>query len=260
MAVPAAKRTRRVVFGRGPGLALTKTGPISAVVPIWFGCRRRESLNQDIAARPRTPIVVIALTAAIVLTYAAFWLAPEGVQNRIDYAFALIPSRFDPASRDHFNSLWEALGPVFGHTFLHVAWWHAGLNAFFFYAMGRIPALRLGVWRFLALYFFSAAIGALAFVALNWGETSAAIGASDAVCGVFMAYFLSVGPSWRASLAIPAVRNQLGVIVLINVVLMGALTEFGLLPIAWEGHLGGFVGGALAYVALERRYERGPWG
>ncbi len=258
MAVPAAKRTRRDIFVCGLGLVLTKTGPISAVVPIWFGRRGRKSLNQDLAARPRTPIVVVALTAAIVLTYAAFWMAPESVQDRIDYAFALIPSRFDPASRDHFNSWWEPIGPVFGHAFLHAAWWHAGLNAFFLYATGRIPALRLGVWRFLALYFFSAAIGAAAFVGLNWGETGAAIGASDAVCGVFMAYFLSVRPNWRESLAIPAVRNQLGMIVLLNVVLMGALTEFGLLPIAWEGHLGGFVGGALAYIALERRRLAGP--
>ena len=204
--------------------------------------------------------MVAALTAAIVLTYAAFWFAPEGVQNSIDYAFALIPSRFDPASPDHFNAWWEAIGPVFGHTFLHAAWWHAGLNAFFFYATGRIPALRLGWARFLALYLFSAAIGALLFVALNWGEQTAAIGASDAVCGVFMAYFFSVRPSWRQSLAIPAVRNQIGVIVLVNVVLMGVLTEFGVFPIAWEGHLGGFIGGALAYIALEPRRRAGPWG
>ena len=209
--------------------------------------------------RRRTPLVVVLLTAAIGLTYIAFWLASPDVKNQIDYAFALIPERFDPASQHKFNAWYEALGPLFGHGFLHGAWWHAGLNAFFLYAAGRIPAQRLGWARFLGVYALSTIIGALAYVALNWGEASAAIGASGAVCGVFMAYFLAIAPTWRQSLRIPAVRNQLGIIILLNVVLMGVLSEMGWAPIAWEGHLGGFIGGAIGYIALAPKPRTGPW-
>lgn len=210
--------------------------------------------------RPPTPWIVTVLTAAIVLTYLAFMLAPRALQDQLDYAFAIIPQRFDAQSPDHFAHWWQALGPTFGHTLLHAAWWHAGLNAFFLFATGRFAAARLGWWRFLLLYLVSAVCGTIAFVALNWNEPNIAIGASDAVCGVFMAYFLSVRADWRQSLAIPAVRNQLGMIILLNVVLMGALAEFNIFPVAWEGHLGGFVGGFIAYVLLQPRMQRGPWG
>jgi membrane associated rhomboid family serine protease len=204
--------------------------------------------------RPPTPWIVALLTGAIVLTYVAFVLAPASLQEQLDYAFAIIPERFDPQSPEHFNNWLEALGPTFGHTFLHAAWWHAGLNAFFLFATGRFAALRLGWWRFLLVYLASALGGTIAFVALNWNEASIAIGASDAVCGVFMAYFLSVRADWRQSLAIPMVRNQLGMIILLNVVLMAVLSELNIFPIAWEGHMGGFVGGFIAYVLLQPRY------
>ncbi|MGE0597779.1 MAG: rhomboid family intramembrane serine protease [Hyphomonadaceae bacterium] len=209
--------------------------------------------------RLRTPWVVILLTAAIVASYAAFTFASLSEQNAIDFRFALIPERFDPASPIAFANWTEAVAALFGHAFLHLAWWHAGLNAFFFFATARVPALRIGWWRFLLVFFASALGGALAFVALNWSEETAAVGASGAVCGVFMAYFLSVRADWRESLRIPMVRNQALMIVFINVVLMGAASELGWFPIAWEGHLGGFVGGFLAYVLLAPRRRQGPW-
>lgn len=210
-------------------------------------------IDAEAEPRLRTPLVVTLMTALIVASYAAFTFASPSQQNAIDYAFALIPERFDPASPIAFNGLGGALGALFGHAFLHLAWWHAGLNAFFFFATGRMPALRLGWWRFLVLFFASALGGALAFVLLNWGEQTAAVGASGAVCGVFMAYFLSVRADWRDSLRIPMVRNQLLMIIFINVVLMGVAAELGWFPIAWEGHLGGFVGGFLAYATLAPR-------
>ena len=208
---------------------------------------------------PRRPssLMVSVLTALIVLTYVAFWFASPAQQDWATYAFALIPERFQAQGEYHFNAWYDALGPIFGHTLLHASWWHAGLNAFFLYAAGRFAAVRLGPWRFLALYLVSAAVGALVFVLFNWESGAIAIGASDAVCGVFMAYFLSVRPSWWESLAIPGVRNQLVMIILINVVLMGVLAKLNIFPIAWEGHLGGFIGGFLAYIALEPR-RSGP--
>lgn len=211
------------------------------------------------AARLPTPLIVWALVGAILLSYVAFLLAPPGEQQAIDYALALLPQRFDPDSPERFRNWYEAAGPLFGHTFLHLAWWHAGLNAFFLFLLGRLPALKLGWWRFLVVFFASAILGGVAFVLLNWGSDGAAIGASTAACGVFSAYFLSLRANWLQSLADPRIRNAFGMIVFLNVVVMGVVSEIGWFPIAWEGHLGGFVGGALAYITLAPRH-RGPWG
>lgn len=213
-------------------------------------------MTADGEQRPRTPLVVTLLTAAVVLAYVAFTMSSPATQNAIDYAFALFPQRFDANNAEAYATLGDAFAPIFGHSFLHFAWWHAGLNAFFLFAAGRFVAWRLGWWRFLIVFLAGSAGGALAFVALNWGENVAAIGASDAVCGMFSAYFMSVRADWRDSLRIPMVRNQFLMIVLINVVLMGIASELGWFPIAWEGHLGGFIGGAIAYVLLQPRSPR----
>ena len=209
--------------------------------------------------RPPTPWIVWAIVGAIGVSYAAFLLASPDMRNAIDFAFALIPERFHADSPYRFNQWYEALGPIFGHTLLHAAWWHAGLNAFFFFATGRHPAMVLGPWRFLALYLISAAGGAIAFILINWNEHGAvAVGASGAVCGVFSAYFLSARRTWREALADPRVRGPFGMIFLLNVVLMAVVSELGLFPIAWEGHMGGFIAGALAYVALAPKREAWP--
>lgn len=213
----------------------------------------------DADLRPQTPVVVWALVISIVLAYVGYAAAPQGVQIAAEYALALIPQRFHAGDQFSFQHWYEAAGPVFGHAFLHLAWWHAGLNAFFLFLAGRLPALRLGAWRFLAVFFASVAGGAVAFLALNWNGQEIAIGASGGVCGMFTAHFFALRATWREALADPRVRNPLGMLVFINVVLMGAAAETGLLPIAWEGHMGGFLGGGLAYAALAPR-ARGPWG
>ncbi len=213
----------------------------------------------DTASGWRAPVAVWALVAAIVLAFVAFMIAPREQQNAVDFAFALIPERFHADGPAPFANWYDALGPLFGHAFLHVAWWHAGLNAFFLFLLGRLPAQRLGAVRFLAVFFTSTLGGALAFLALNWNSDDLAIGASGAVCGVFSAYYLALAPDWRQAVADPRIRQQWGSLFFINVVLMGVAAEIGLFPIAWEAHLGGFIGGALAYIALAptRRAEPG---
>lgn len=215
--------------------------------------------DEAIEHRPPTPWVVWLIVIAIGIAYVAFTMASAGQQNWADYTFAVIPERFHAESQYHFTQWYEPIGPIFGHAFLHVGWWHAALNAFFLFAVARHPAALLGPWRFLLLFFLSAAGGAFAFIAINWNEQAIAVGASGALCGVFSAYFLSARPRWQESLAIPLVRNQFMMIFGLNVVAMAIAAEAFNIPIAWEGHLGGFIAGALAWVWLAPK-PRGPWG
>lgn len=223
-------------------------------VPNWVELRLTEA-----EVRMPTRWIVWLLTAAMVAAYVGYALVPTAQQNQIDFAFALIPERFVATSPWRFAQWYEALGPLFGHVFLHAGWWHVGLNACFFYATARLPALRMGALRFALLFVFSALCSAGAFLALNWGAREIAVGASGAVCGTFSAYFLSARPTWRDAIADPRIRGPFAMIFVFNVILMGFVSETGVLPIAWEAHLGGFVGGALAYVALAPK-PRGPWG
>lgn len=207
----------------------------------------------------RTPAVVWALVAAMVGAYLAFVLAPPAVQDNLTFEFALIPERYHAGNPLHYKSWFEAVAPIVGHAFLHAGWWHVGANAFFFFLLGRLPALRLGSVRFLALFGFSAIGGAVAYVALAWNSGMPAVGASGAVCGVFTAYYMALPPRWTMALRDARIRNQWFMIFFINVVLMGLASELGWFPIAWQAHLGGFVAGGLAYAALAPKPAQGPW-
>lgn len=209
--------------------------------------------------RPRTPLVVWLLVGAIAAAYVAYVLASRTDQIAAEYALAIIPERYHGVGQFAFHGPMEALAPLVGHAFLHVGWWHAALNAFFLLGASRGPALRLGAWRFLGVFFASVIGGGVAYLALNWNSDIAAVGASGGVCGMLSAYFLSARARWSQALADRRVRGPFAMLVFINVVVMGVAAEAGVFPIAWEAHLGGFVAGALAYVALERPQLR-PWG
>jgi membrane associated rhomboid family serine protease len=210
-------------------------------------------VNDDTAGGLRAPVAVWALTIAMLGAFALYYFSSLDVQNQILMTLALIPERFHANAPDRYTNWAEAALPIFGHVFTHANWLHLGLNTFFFFGAARIPAQRLGALRFLALFFLSAACGALAFLALNWDSQGFAVGASGAVCGVFTAYYFSLRPTWREALAEPAIRNQLGMLILLNVVVMGVVSQFGWLPVAWEAHGGGFLGGGLAYILLDPR-------
>jgi len=213
----------------------------------------------EVDTRLKTPWIVWLIVGAIAAAYVAYMFAPRDAQNAADFMFALIPERFHQESVYRFHAWYEPLGPIFGHALLHVAWWHAAVNGFFLFVTARYPATVLGSWRFLALVLIATAGSAIAFLAINWNDQAIAVGASGALCGVFSAYFLSARRTWMESLRDPQVRNQFAVIFILNVVVMGALSELGVFPIAWEGHLGGFVGGALGWILLAPKPRMGPW-
>jgi membrane associated rhomboid family serine protease len=211
------------------------------------------------SVRSGVPAVIVALTALMVAAYIGFLLVPETTKDFLYFHFALIPARFDVMSQWRFSAWYEALGPLFGHVFLHGGWLHLGMNALVLLQGGPLVAHRMGALRFLGLFFLSALGGALLFLLVNAGSESPAIGASGAICGVFAGYFLAVRPT--ISLALRDRRVQSGIFwfLAINVALAAAARASGFLPIAWEAHLGGFLGGALAFVLLAPRLKPGPW-
>ncbi|CAN5383380.1 rhomboid family intramembrane serine protease [soil metagenome] len=121
--------------------------------------------------------------------------------------------------------------------FLHVQIWHIAANMLALYVLGPQIEAALGRMRFLALYLVSGLVGSTVvyWLANEFGTT---LGASGAIYGLFAALAVivyKVGGDLRS----------VGGLLLVNV-----LITFAVPNISWQGHLGGFVGGALISALL----------
>ena len=121
--------------------------------------------------------------------------------------------------------------------FTHVTIFHIGFNMFALWVIGPQLELALGRIRFLALYFLSLLTGS-AVVLWAAPEFQLTLGASGAIYGLFAALLVvarRVGGDIR----------QLWVLIGINVFITFAIPN-----ISWQGHLGGFAGGAAVAAVL----------
>jgi len=207
--------------------------------------------------RPTTPtltsIVLIALNAAVWLAVLVTGWQSSALVDRIALTpvgrclLAADADRYFPSVTDEQvcgriggtewvpgvadGAYWQLLTSAFAH----VEVWHIGFNMLVLWMLGPQLELVLGRARFLALYLVSALAGGLAVYWLS-GETSATLGASGAIYGLMGALLvvaLKVGGDVRG------VLTWLGINVVISLVL----------PVSWQGHLGGLLGG-LAVAAL----------
>ena len=119
-------------------------------------------------------------------------------------------------------------------TFTHVEVWHVAMNMFALFVFG--PALEqiIGRARFLAVYLVS---GLAASVLVLWlsAADGSTVGASGALFGLLGALLVS---------ATKARLNSQWLVQ--NLVLGVVITVVGWQQISWQGHLGGFLGGAAA--------------
>jgi membrane associated rhomboid family serine protease len=212
----------------------------------------------------RMPRVVTGLLAAIIAAHVATLFVGRGdLQGLID-ALAVNPTLID--IRLAGGDVAGAALPLLGHAFLHGGFIHLFFNAMIILQTGELVAERYGrtaagVQRFLLLFAVSAVAGALTYIAFNPQSDVPAVGASGAACGLFAAYLLSLRRTTGEALRDGRVLQMAFVFLLVNVGLAAAARMIGVLPIAWEAHLGGFVAGALLHPLLAPRARpAGPWG
>ncbi len=183
--------------------------------------------------------------------------------------FAFIPARYLPGAElpgGVFGDLWTFLT----YAFLHGDLTHLFVNVLWMLAFGTALARRFGTARFLAFSALSAVAGAVAHLALHFGEPVPVVGASAAISGQMAAaarfvfdrgaplgLFRQAGPAgyFRPAQPLSAVLANgralafLGVWFGINL-LVGLSAASGLgggQAIAWEAHIGGFLFGLLAF-------------
>jgi len=204
----------------------------------------------------RMPLALAVIAGAIVAAHVLRIALPDATQEAIFTRFGVIPARWEEAAA--IGDYPAILQSAVGHVFLHGGWLHLLFNIALFVSVGRPLSERLaqapgGNLRFALIFFACAATGALTYVMINHGSAAPAIGASGAVCGVYAAYLMAVYPRWQDSLRDLRIVQNAAVFLLINVGAAYLAALSGVLPIAWEAHLGGFIGGLLVYPLLAPR-------
>jgi membrane associated rhomboid family serine protease len=134
------------------------------------------------------------------------------------------------------------------YMFLHADTWHLLFNMLALYFFGPMLEMRLGAPRFLGLYFVSGLTGAL----LSFGTpTARIIGASAAVYGIMIG-FARYWPRVKVLIwGIIPVEAWLLVIIMTLLALFGG-AGMGQAGVAHLAHLGGFAGGFVYLLVIER--------
>jgi membrane associated rhomboid family serine protease len=220
------------------------------------------------------PAVVLALLALFFIVHAVrdFLLTPDQDLQFL-LLFAFIPARYDSAlllGGTLPGGVGAQVWSFVTYAFIHADWTHIAMNSVWFLPFGTAVARRFGTLRFLAFFAATAACGAAAHLAAHPGELLPVIGASASVSGMMAASmrfaFQPGGPlrQWsrwnEPSYQIPAAPLSAAlrdpqVLIFVGVWFgLNLLFGLGSFPIAganqtvaWEAHVGGFLGGLLLF-------------
>jgi membrane associated rhomboid family serine protease len=193
-----------------------------------------------------------ALTSQVLIGInVAVWLlilAAGGGRSRLVGLLALRPTaQFHGQTIPHWHAvaqgdLWQLLTSMFSH----VEVWHIGFNMLALWVLGPQLELSIGRLRFLAVYLLSglAGSGAVMWFSNPYSLTLGASGAIFGLMGALLVIAVKVHGDVRGML------TWIG----INFVITFVFATY----ISWQGHLGGFLAGAvlglvMAYAPRGRR-------
>jgi membrane associated rhomboid family serine protease len=172
-----------------------------------------------------------------------FALIPSGLCASLSHPGASYPSADTQAMCSSLaDGHWQpgvdhAPWELITSAFTHVEFLHIGFNMYALWVLGPQLEQVLGRARFVALYLIAALAGSVSVLWMS-DPSASTIGASGAVFGL-MAALVVIG------LRVGADMSTLWLWIGINAVL-----SFTLPHVSWQGHLGGFVGGAVVTAAL----------
>ena len=220
------------------------------------------------------PWPVAGFALVLVAAHLVISLLPTRLQNAVFYFGALFPERFWASSETSsltglppYANASEAFLPLVASAFIHADWMHVILNAAFLVALAK-PLLELmrRIWPgrepgasmlLLTLFLFAQIVASLTFLAGSYPDGGPAVGASGGISGLLASVLLiREGPGrWLLSRRF-LVASSLFVIA--NAVF--AFIGPGLLgaSIAWQAHVGGYLGGAVFMRAVLWRVQAAP--
>jgi membrane associated rhomboid family serine protease len=192
---------------------------------------------------PGRPVVTYVIIALCILVFILQQLPVIGGQVTAALQYAGVYSY--PASQTGVGfQPWRMITSIFVHAnILHIL-----LNMYTLWVFGMVLEPMLGKARYAVLFLLSGFAGSVG-VFLIADPRQPVVGASGAIFGMIAALLI-------IQRRLGGNINQLLVLVAINLVI-GFIPQFG---IAWQAHVGGLVGGALAgliFVETRRAERRG---
>jgi membrane associated rhomboid family serine protease len=219
------------------------------------------------------PAAVVAILGACVIVHVlrVYWLT-DVQDNDFLGTFAFIPARYDHALAQRIgipDSLAADAWTFVTYAFIHGSWTHLLVNGVWLLPFGSALARRFGSLRFLAFFAATAITGALAHLVTHANAFAPVIGASGAISGFMAAatrfLFQRGGPlsffgtNDDAPYRVPAAPLSVALrdrrVVTFVVTWFGLNILFGTLAVpgmgdqevAWQAHIGGFLGGLLLF-------------
>jgi membrane associated rhomboid family serine protease len=212
-------------------------------------------------ARGREPILngpppwgvgVFGLAILLVHLLVPLGSDPAGIRLAADLAF--IPARVTGADgAPPYGGVLEILRALVTHQFLHAGWIHLMMNTLMLISVGPVAERGLGAGaagagRFLAFILACGIGGAFGFWLVNPDLVGFMMGASGGLSGVFAGYIWLALARSRHDPRLRRAAFEAGVVFLVlNVGLAAAARFGGVVPIAWESHLFGFLTGLVLY-------------
>jgi len=170
-----------------------------------------------------------------------------------DQPYVLHDLAFSPA----YLRSGDGLYTTFTATFLHANFFHIFSNVFMLIVMGMVFEEKMGSSRFLAIFLTAGVVGNLAYGIANLGDAGYVVGASGAISGILGAV-LMLYPRQRTGMMIFPIPVQNLPVWALVALMMAWQIVFILDPnsnVAWEGHVGGFVAGAILAPLLMRMHK-----
>ena len=225
------------------------------------------------------PAVVTVTIAAFVLVHAgrAWLLSPEEDAEFL-IRFAFIPARYDTSLLPHEafpGGTGADIWTFITYALIHGDLMHLAVNVIWLLPFGSAVARRFGPVRFLLFFALTAAAGAAMHLATHTGAFVPMIGASASISGFMAAairfVFQTGGPlnvfrrdadpqAYRVpAVPLTAVWHDPRILAFLGV-WFGMNILFGLgsvaIPgveqaIAWQAHIGGFLGGLVFFAAFD---------
>lgn len=234
--------------------------------------------NQPIFNIP--PAIAGTIGVLVIMHMVRLYFLSDVQDENLIVLLSFIPLRYTAVAGDIPGGMGPAFWGFFTHVLLHGSWVHLGFNALWLLAFGTPVFRRVGYRSFFVLGMLGAACGALLFALANWGEIVFLIGASGAISAYFGAasrfvfeppLLVRVHKSEHDKgegivIEVPSASNTLRQFwanrsargfalswFVINLIF--GLSSFGfgggVINIAWEAHIGGFVAGFLLMPLLD---------
>ena len=216
----------------------------------------------------RVPAATVGLLSALVVAHAARLLAPVQLSQGILFNYAFFPARYSHAFMAahgvRTQTLFEQAIPFVSYLFIHANFTHLAINCVWLLPFGSIVARRFGALLFYVFFIACGAAGALAHLVTNWGSMEYVVGASAGISGLMGVSFRIIAVAQQQLLATsaggesrlprplaPLLSQRLIVwsAVWMGINIVAGLTGLGAGPgpqvIAWQAHIGGYIGGLL---------------